>query len=184
MLLCLLQQIHQCHTKCKNKLRNTDSSTTMQSEWIYDQPSRPVDNEFSQEYEDMSVIRTLCDTGRWFEKETVCSCNQDTNVWCYFYQGRKETYIKISPLTWNAFCSCIYFKLKNFLLHTATNEMSLDVCSYHQNTVKAKGIQSSFQCQHIWPCILGFFYFKQKHTVTILFSPRLRQLLCFKNAIL
>ncbi|XP_056351847.1 uncharacterized protein LOC130255330 [Oenanthe melanoleuca] len=56
--------IHHCHTKSKNKLRNTDSSATMQSEWIYDQPSRPVNNGFSQEYEDMSVIRALCDTGR------------------------------------------------------------------------------------------------------------------------
>ncbi|KAL9867426.1 uncharacterized protein GJ701_000837 [Geothlypis trichas] len=56
--------IHQCHTKCKNKLRNKDISTTMQSEWIYDQPSRLVNNGFSPEYEDMSVIRSLCDTGR------------------------------------------------------------------------------------------------------------------------
>lgn len=36
----------------------------MQTEWIYDQPSRPVNNGFNQEYEDMSVIRTLSNTGR------------------------------------------------------------------------------------------------------------------------
>ncbi|KAM6384733.1 uncharacterized protein FN964_012469 isoform 2-T2 [Alca torda] len=56
--------IHQCCKKCKNTSRNTDSSATLPSEWIYDQPSRPVNNGFNQEYEDMSLIRTFGDIGR------------------------------------------------------------------------------------------------------------------------
>lgn len=60
----ILQQIHQCCKKCKNESRNTDSSATLPSEWTYDQPSRPVNNGFNQEYEDMSLIRTLGDIER------------------------------------------------------------------------------------------------------------------------
>lgn len=59
-----LQQIHQCCKKCKNESRNTDSNAALPSEWIYDQPSRPVNNGFNQEYEDMSLIRTFSDIGR------------------------------------------------------------------------------------------------------------------------
>ncbi|XP_040390079.1 uncharacterized protein LOC121058517 [Cygnus olor] len=51
--------IYQCCKKCKNESRNTDSSATLKSEWIYDKPSRPVNNGFNQEYEDMSLVRTL-----------------------------------------------------------------------------------------------------------------------------
>ncbi|XP_074714970.1 uncharacterized protein LOC141939331 isoform X1 [Strix uralensis] len=56
--------IHQCCKKCKNESRNTDSSATLPSEWIYDRPSKPVNNGFNQEYEDMSLIRTFSDIGR------------------------------------------------------------------------------------------------------------------------
>lgn len=45
--------------------------------------------------------------------------------------------------------SCIYFKLRKLPLHAATNEMSFSVCNYYQNTVKAKGIPTYFQCQQI-----------------------------------
>ncbi|XP_025966614.1 uncharacterized protein LOC112989573 isoform X1 [Dromaius novaehollandiae] len=56
--------IHQGCKKCKNRSRNTDSSATSPSDWIYDKPSRPVNNGFNQEYVDMSLIRTFTDTGR------------------------------------------------------------------------------------------------------------------------
>ncbi|KAM6099577.1 uncharacterized protein LJ206_003199 [Theristicus caerulescens] len=55
--------IHQWFKKCKNEARNTDSSATLPSEWIYDQPSRSVNNGFNQEYEDMSLIRTFSGIG-------------------------------------------------------------------------------------------------------------------------
>ncbi|XP_068777569.1 uncharacterized protein [Struthio camelus] len=56
--------IHQGCKKCKSKPRSTNSSGTLPSDWIYDMPSRPVNNGFNQEYEDMSLIRTFTDTGR------------------------------------------------------------------------------------------------------------------------
>lgn len=60
----MLQQIHQCCKKCKNESTNADSSATLTCERIYDQPSRPVNNGFNQEYEDMSLIRNFSDIGR------------------------------------------------------------------------------------------------------------------------
>lgn len=59
----ILQQIHQCCKKRKNESRNTDSSATLPSQRIYDQPSRSVNNGFNQEYEDMSLIRTFSNIG-------------------------------------------------------------------------------------------------------------------------
>ncbi|XP_010725103.1 uncharacterized protein LOC104915860 isoform X1 [Meleagris gallopavo] len=51
--------IHYCCKKCKNDSRNTDSSAIQPSEWIYEKPSKPVNNGSNQEYEDMSLVRTF-----------------------------------------------------------------------------------------------------------------------------
>lgn len=65
----ILKQIYQCCKKCKTESRNTDSSATLKSEWIYDKPSRPVNNGCNQEYEDMSLVRTSVTLkGKWYEK--------------------------------------------------------------------------------------------------------------------
>lgn len=67
---------------------------------------------------------------------------------CYFYWGRKET-LKCASLTWDGFCS-FPLPASVHLFITATNEMSLSICDHHQNTVKAKSIQTSSKRQQIW----------------------------------